>query len=213
MTASLWALDVVESVPGIYLADEKLLAAIITEGLSPATARKAIAEALGDGPVTLELIRSDYKIFHEKIESVGDILVFNWMPVFSEAAYDLLISEGCAESEFIDCRFRALGDRQFKIHVPLVQYDVIDFQNSIAKFSIPLEPPIPFHFMSVKLKPDRPALPPCFRVSAPGQPQVLSELFALDSLRAAWECAGPQRAFFRPLTSHQIAAAGSPALS
>jgi hypothetical protein len=92
-----------------------------------------------------------------------------------------------------------LGSRSFKAHVPLVSHDVIDFPCSIAIHTIPLEPPVPFHFVSVKLKPSRTRLPPCFRVPAPGHPQVLGELFALESLRAAWQSAGLQGAHFRRL--------------
>ena len=199
MSEPLWSLEVAETTPGTYLADEKLLAATLQGGLSSATVRTAIAQSLGSAPLTLELIRTDGKGLHDKAVAVGDILLFNWMPVFSESAYELLLSEGCSEAEFLDCRFRVLGSRSFKAHIPLLNYDVIDFPCSIAMHSIPLKPPIPFRFVSVKLKPTPMKLPPCFRVQAPGHLQVLSELFALESFRAAWLSAGLQGAHFRRL--------------
>ena len=199
MSEPLWSLEVEQTVPGTYLADEKLLAATLQGGLSPVTVREVIAQSLGSAPLTLELIRPDGKSLYETAIPVGDILLFNWMPVFSESAYDLLLSQGCSDAEFLDCRFRVLGSRSFKAHIPLLNYDVIDFPCSIAMHSIPLEPPIPFHFVSVKLKPTSTKLPPCFRVPAPGHPQVLGELFALESFRAAWQSSGLQGARFRPL--------------
>ena len=44
--------------------------------------------------LTLELIRLDGKSLHDKAVPVGDILQFGWIPVFSESAHKLLVSEG-----------------------------------------------------------------------------------------------------------------------
>ena len=137
--------------------------------------------------------------------SVGDMLLFNWLPVFSERAYHLLLDKGCQDEEFVDCQLRVLGESAFKLHVPLQSYDVIDFARSVATQEIPLRPPIPFHFVSAHLKPGRVRLPPCFRVPAPGHPQVLSELFALDALRTAWLSSGFKGANFRRLAHSEPA--------
>jgi hypothetical protein len=132
------------------------------------------------------------------------MLVFNWLPVFSERAYNLLLAEGCNAEEFIDCRLRVLGDTPFRVHIPLQSYDAIDFARSVAMHSLPLDPPIPFHLVSAHLKSGTPALPPCFRVPAPGHSQVLAELFALDALHSAWSAAELKGATFRRL-SHSAA--------
>lgn len=199
MTVPLWSLEVDHSAPATCLTDDGLLQETLRGGLSPSVVRKAFADRLQSSPVVLELIQSDGKTFIESDVPVGDMLIFNWFPVFSMAAYRLLLEEGCKPDEFINVRFRALGEQEFKAHLPLASYDAIDLHSSIATQTIPLDPPIPFHFVHVKLKPDGQKLPPCFRVPAPGHPQVLAELFALDTLRRKWLEASLQGATFRRL--------------
>jgi len=200
MSAALWSLEVDHTAPATYLADEVLLRETLKGGLSPATVRSALAACSTGSTLTLDLVKPDGKGLYEHAVSVGDMLLFNWLPVFSERAYDLLIAEGCDAEEFIDCRLRVLGNTHFKVHIPLQSYDVLDFARCVAMGSVPLTPPIPFHFVSAHLKPSSRALPPCFRVPAPGHPQVLAELFARDALHSAWSTAGYRGATFRPLS-------------
>ena len=200
MSVALWSLEVDHTAPATYLADEVLLRETVKGGLSPATVRSALAAFSAVCPLTLDLVKPDGKGLYEHAVPVGDLLLFNWLPVFSKRAYDLLLAEGCNAEEFIDCRLRVLGSTQFKVHVPRQSYDVLDFARSVAMHSVPLNPPIPFHFVSAHLKPTSRALPPCFRVPAPGHPQVLAELFAQDALHSAWSTAGFRGATFRPLS-------------
>ena len=199
MSAALWSLEVDHTYPPTYLADEALLKASILGGLSPSTVRSAIAEHCRSSPLTLDLVAPDGFSLHKQAVPVGDMLLFNWLPVFSQRAYELLLSQGCTCKEFIDCRIRVLHETPFKLHVPLEAFSVIDFSRSVALHTIALSPPIPFHFVAAYLNDDAAHLPPCFRVPAPGHPQVLSELFALDRLRVAWEAAGLRGATFRRL--------------
>jgi hypothetical protein len=199
MSAALWSLEVDHTAPATYLADEELLRETTKSGLSPSVVRSALAAHLDKDPVTLELVAPDRRSLPEQSVPVGDMLLFNWLPVFSEPAYRLLLAEGCRAEEFVDCRLRVLGNTRFKVHVPLESYDVIDFARSVALHAIPLDPPIPFHFVGAYLKAAVPNLPPCFRVPAPGHPQVLAELFAQDKLREAWSVAGLKGATFRRL--------------
>jgi len=199
MSSTLWSLEVDHSAPATYLADEALRREASKAGLSPSVVRSALAADRAQGPFTLELVAPNGTSLYEQSVPVGDMLLFNWLPIFSERAYQLLIDEGCDADEFIDCRLRVLGNTPFKIHVPVQSYDVIDFTRSVALHALPLDPPIPFHFVSAYLKAVTPNLPPCFRVPAPGHPQVLSELFAQDNLREAWSVAGLKGAFFRCL--------------
>jgi hypothetical protein len=200
MSTALWSFEADHTAPATYLADEVLLRETTKGGLSPATVRKALAANSGEHPLTLELVKPDGKTLFEHAVPVGDMLLFNWLPVFSKRAYHLLLAEGCAAEEFIDCHLRVLGNTPFKAHLPLQSYDVLDFASSVALHSVPLAPPIPFHFVSAHLKASIQALPPCFRVSAPGHPQVLAELFAQDALRSAWSRAGFSGATFRRLS-------------
>jgi hypothetical protein len=200
MSAPLWSLEVDHTAPATYLADETLLRETVKDGLSPATVRNALAASSTGHPLTLDLVKPDGVGILEHAVPVGDMLLFNWLPIFSERAYDLLLAEGCSGDEFIDCRLRVLGNAQFKVHIPVHSYDVLDFARSVALHSVALNPPIPFHFVSAYLKSSNLALPPCFRVPAPGHPQVLAELFAQDALRSAWLAAGFLGATFRPLS-------------
>jgi hypothetical protein len=200
MSPTLWSLEVDHTAPATYLADEVLLRETLKDGLSPATVRGALAAFSAGCPFTLELVKPDGKGLLEYAVPVGDMLLFNWLPVFSKRAYDLLLAEGCHAEEFIDCQIRVLGKTQFKVHIPLQSYDVLDSARSVAMHSVPLNPPIPFHFVNAHLKPSSRALPPCFRVPAPGHPQVLFELFAKDALQSAWSTAGFSGATFRPLS-------------
>ena len=199
MSSALWSFEVDHTGPATYLADEVLLRDTVKHGLSPAAIRTALAKSYAAHPLTLELVRPDGRTLYDHSVSVGDMLLFNWLPVFSERAFGLLLAEGCKDEEFIDCRLRVLGNIPFKVHVPLQSYDVIDFARSVAMHSIPLDPSVPFHFISAYLKQGKERLPPCFRVPAPSHPQVLSELFALDSLRTAWARSGFMGASFRRL--------------
>jgi len=199
MSSSLWALEVDHTAPATYLADGALLREISKAGLSPMGVRNALAPYLAKDPFTLELVAPNGSSLLEQSVPVGDMLLFNWLPVFSERAYRLLCAEGCNSEEFIDCRLRVLESTPFKVHAPLQSYDVIDFASSVSLHSIPIDPPIPFHFVSVSLKGITQNLPPCFRVPAPGHPQVLNELFAQDKLREAWSVAGLNGATFRSL--------------
>jgi len=199
MFSSLWSFEVNHTAPATYLADEVLLRETTKAGLSPSVVREAIAARLAWAPLTLELVEPDGTSLIEQSVPVGDMLLFNWLPIFSERAYELLLAEGCEASVFIDCRLRVLCDTPFKAHVPLQSYDVIDFARSIALHTVPLDPPIPFHFVSAHIKDTKSQLPPCFRVPAPGHPQVLTELFAQDKLREAWSVAGLKGATFRRL--------------
>ncbi len=200
MPSALWSLEVDHTAPATYLADEALLRETLKDGLSPATVRRALATSLSGRPLVLELVKPDGVGLLEHAVPVGDMLLFNWLPLFSRRAYDLLVAEGCGAEEFIDCRLRVLGNTQFKVHIPLLSYDVLDFARSVAMHSVALNPPIPFHFVSAHLRPSGLALPPCFRVPAPGHPQVLAELFALDQLHSAWSQAGFVGATFRRLS-------------
>lgn len=199
MSSALWALEVDHTAPATYLADEALLRETSKGGLSPLVVRNALAAYRDKDTFTLELVAPDGTSLLDHSVPVGDMLLFNWLPVFSERAYRLLRDEGCKAEEFIDCRLRVLGNTPFKVHVPLQSYDVIDFARSVALHSIPVDPPIPFHFVSAYLKAALPNLPPCFRVPAPGHPQVLKELFAQDKLRESWSVAGLSGATFRRL--------------
>jgi hypothetical protein len=199
MSSALWSLEVDHTAPATYLADEVLLRETSKAGLSPSVVRNALAAHLDKDPFTLELVAPDGRSLLEQSGPVGDMLLFNWLPVFSERAYRLLLAEGCRAEAVSDCRLRVLENTPFKVHVPLESYDVIDFARSVALHSIPLDPPIPFHFVSAYLKAAMPNLPPCFRVPAPGHPQVLTELFAQDKLREAWSVAGLKGAAFRRL--------------
>lgn len=199
MSSTLWSFEVDHTAPATYLADEVLLRETGKGGLSPAVVRNALAERPTTCPLTLDLVKPDGKALYEQAVPVGDMLLFNWMPVFSERAYRLLLAAGCNVDEFIDCRLRVLGDTPFMVHLPLQSYDVIDFSRSVAMHSLPVSPPIPFHFVSVHLKLGTLALPPCFRVPVPGHPQVLAELFAQDALRLAWSAAALEGATFRRL--------------
>jgi hypothetical protein len=200
MSSALWSFEVDHTAPETYLADEVLLRETVKGGLSPGTVRSALKAHLGERPVTLDLITPDGKGVYERAVYVGDILLFNWLPIFSARAHELLLTEGCKAEEFLDCRLRVLGQASFQIHVPLQSYDVIDLARSVAMHTVPHDPPIPVHFVSAHLKSSIPALPPCFRVPAPGHPQVLAELFAQDSLHTAWSVAGFTGAKFRRLS-------------
>ena len=199
MSSALWSFEVDHSVPATYLADEALLRETVRGGMSPVVVRTALAERPAGHPLTLDLVQPDGKALYEQAVPAGDVLLFNWLPVFSDRAYRLLLAAGCNDDEFVDCRLRVLGDIRFKVHVPLRSYDVIDLARSVAMHSLPLNPPIPLHFVSAYLKPGTHALPPCFRVPAPGHPQVLAELFAQDALHLAWSAAALKGATFRRL--------------
>nr|WP_316643375.1 hypothetical protein [uncultured Roseateles sp.] len=199
MTAALWSFEVDHTAPATYLADEILLREILKGGLSPAAVRQSLSEHAAKCPLTLDLVRPDGRALYDQAVPVGDMLLFNWLPVFSERAHQLLLAAGCAAEEFLDCRLRVLSNTPFKVHIPLKSYDAIDFARSAALHSIPLNPPIPFHFVSVYLKPGTWVLPPCFRVPAPGHPQVLAELFSQDALQVAWSGAALKGATFRRL--------------
>jgi len=199
MPAALWSFEVDHTSPATYLADEALLRESLLGGLSPSTVRAAIEARCRSTPLTLDLVAPDGVTLYEQAVPVGDMLLFNWLPVFSQRAHDLLLSEGCRRDEFVDCRLRVLAGIPFKLHLPLQAFAVIDFARSVALHTIALNPPIPYHFVAAYLKDDATQLPPCFRVPAPGHPQVLSELFALSRLRTAWLAAGLRGASFRQL--------------
>jgi hypothetical protein len=200
MSTPLWSLEVDHTAPATYLADQEFLIAMAKGGLSPATFRTAVAERFSKIPLTLDLVKPDGEALYEKPIPVGDMLLFGWLPVFSERAYELLLSAGSKAEEFIECRLRVLGSAAFLIHAPLQSFDVIDLARSVAMHSLPVNPPIPFHFVSAHLKPCQETLPPCFRVPAPGHPQVLAELFAQDNLQSAWASASLKGANFRRLS-------------
>lgn len=202
MLSPLWSFEIDHIAPATYLANEVLLREMNRGGLNSHIVRSAIKAQLGDALLTLELVKPNGVELYENSIAVGDMLLFNWLPIFSYRAYQVLLETGCDQAEFIECRLRVLGETPFWFHAPLQSYDVIDFSRSVALHSISLDPPIPFHFVSACLKEEYSSLPPCFRVPAPGHPQVLSELFTLSVLRKAWTAAGLKGASFRQLAQN-----------
>jgi len=139
MSAALWSFEVDHSAPATYLADGALLRETTAQGLSPSTVRSAIEVRSADATLNLELIMPDGSgLYDAAPAALGDMLLFHWLPIFSDAAYRLLLREGCAADEFIECRFRVQSDVPYKLHVPLIAHEVIDFARSVALHSIPL---------------------------------------------------------------------------
>ncbi len=183
----------------VYLPQQELYGELNAKGISVATARDVFEAAFGlDGPV-FTLISSKGSLLPENATSTDDLLVWNWIPIFSERARELLLSLGAMPGDFARC---TVGAEPRHLHLPRACLDVVDFERSTFGHFLPVcvDESLPFRIEALALKDmaSQEQMPGVFRpVNRLGQ--EFSELVVTGSLRSKWTLERLSSARFRPL--------------
>lgn len=195
---SYWALEIGEGVLTVFLQNEELLATSHQQGVVPAAVRNAFENALAQH-VFFKLATTDGLTVLTEHQELSDLLVWSWVPIFSERGRGLAAELGCTTQEFVPCQFETNPGEMHYMHLPARSYDVVDLDQSTFLMKIPVDPPIPFHTQFLVMRAFSGPLPPLFRVPAPGGKQVLGDLFVSDEFKLSWEERGFTGAQFRKL--------------
>ena len=201
-----WDLKLEESAYSAFLINEEALKDSIVNGIHFPTIRKAISTDSEPIP-RLKIIDPEGEGFLSEVVSLGDILIWGVVYIFSEPAKKLILEMGGgSDSDFLQCHFEINLQDPFYMFLPKTCFDVVDFEKSVFKHQIPVEEkePILFHMTKLVLKKDQSSefekLPHCFCVPMPGYLQSLGELFVSNAFKKAWEASKFQGARFRSLS-------------
>ena len=165
-----------------------------------AAARKAL-HAAGARVVQLQIAKPTADTVEKKRQSIPDLVIWAWIPIFSRRAASAAIECGCEPEDFWPCRFQTNPDEEFFLHLPLKVFNIVDVDKSTFKHILPLEPPIPTFIEKLGAKPLPEHLPPFFRAEIPGTDQVFGEIFVRDDFKLAWQRNAFAGADFRLLST------------
>jgi len=127
-----------------------------------------------------------------------DYMLWNWIPIFSQRGFDVLLRAGSSKEEFVPCTVGVEKSQAF-MHLPDQSCDVIDLSRSTFEVVMEGNPPIYLHATKVFVKESVPAVPGCFRVPLPQSEQVIPDIFVTSSLVQIWEGEKLTGASFRSL--------------
>jgi hypothetical protein len=182
----LWLMIEMELDFGSVMCDRKLVSAGSLCGSSTVALRNVLF-AQNVGMIEMGLARPGETTTLSARQLIPDFLRWVSTPIFSDRAAGLAIEHGCAREEFWPCRFESNPDERYFFHLPTGAVDIVDYDRSIFRMTLPGTPPIPMFAEMVKTK----RLPtpgvPCFRALIPGSEQVLVELFVRDDFKEEWE--------------------------
>lgn len=192
-----WVMDRQEGTLDVFLPQEEMTRQSSSDGINPATVRKALLGVGGGEPVVFQLVGRDGEITDDQSMRPTDLLFWSWVPIFSDRAHKLILELGVSQADFVCCKFASASGDNFFLHLPLQAFDIVDATASQFTMMIPMQPPIPYGIRALCMRGVPDALPPCLRMSVPGHNQVFSELLVSDALRAAWNAERLSGAVFR----------------
>lgn len=156
----------------LYLPDENLLVSSIRNGLDPKYVRGILAGAEGGRGARFEVLGRTSK----KERKLPDLMYWSWVPVFSSAAYEMLLEVGAANSDFLECGLVGVQDMAH-LHLPDRVENIIDINGSIFSHSVPIDPPLPYSAVHIRPTAGFESLLPIFRTLPPGSRQVTPDVY------------------------------------
>ena len=112
-----WILKLEESAYDAYLVNEEAHKESVINGLHYPTIRKAISTDSEPIP-RLKIIEPEGRGFLSGVESLGDILLWGVVYIFSEPAKKLILEIGGDDSDFLRCHFEINLQDPFYMFLP-----------------------------------------------------------------------------------------------
>jgi hypothetical protein len=153
-------------------------------------AKRQIISSSAYGSIELQVGRPNASAVETDFQKLPDMLVWGWLPIFSERAVTAMTAYGCSIDEFWPCRFETNPGEKYFFHLPEKHYDIIDFEKSKFRMTLPLDPPVPVHLRSLVTLPSTELLPPCFQVGYSHRDVVYPEVFVRNDFKVQWEASG-----------------------
>lgn len=195
-----WEMSAQEGTLFGHMPDETLLKRLTGSGRDFGAIRNVFDRAKAN-PVDMQLAKPSAATVEKEKQEIPDLVIWSWIPIFSDRAVSTAIELGCGTDEFWPCRFQTNPEENFFFHLPTRSFDIIDMEKSTFRHFLPLDPPIPvfIEHLVTKQQPDH--LPGCFRVEIPGIGQVFGELIVREDFKIAWEQKALRGATFRRLSA------------
>jgi hypothetical protein len=153
-------------------------------------AKRRVISSFGCGTIELQVGRPNASVVETDFQKLPDMLVWGWVPVFSERVVAAMTALGCSIDEFWPCGFDTNPGEKYFFHLPEKHYDIIDFEKSKFRMILPLTPPMPLHLRSLVVLPLTEHLPPCFQAGYPDRDVVYPEVFVRGEFKVQWEASG-----------------------
>lgn len=193
----LWQLAQADGGLVAYIPNAEFLHAFGGHGTDVIAIRRALESFTGE-IIDLQVAKPSASAVESVRQTLPDMLVWSWIPIFSERVVNAMTDAGCLQDEFWRCRFDTNPDAKYFFHLPGRRFDIVDFVQTEFKMYLPLDPPFPLFIKKLVTLPIDRELPPCFRAGYPGKDAVLSELFVRHNFKLTWEEHGFTGGVFSP---------------